>query len=166
MMRIVLAAYALCAALVLMIGVGGTAPAEAGYYRYGYHGGGYDRGYRGYGIRSGYYGGRGYYDRRAYYGGRGYYRGYDSGYRTTYYDRPAYRSGCTAIHDYYVLWATPAAAIMAATRPTFPTAGAGTAHRAADTRQTRFDEPTARESGPLRFAVMGKTASQVFGVKP
>ena len=100
MMRIVLAAYALCAALVLMIGVGGTAPAEAGYYRYGYHGGGYDRGYRGYGIRSGYYGGRGYYDRRAYYGGRGYYRGYDSGYRTTYYDRPAYRSGYVD-SDYY-----------------------------------------------------------------
>jgi hypothetical protein len=86
MMRIVLAAYALCAALVLMIGVGGAAPAEAGYYRYGYHGGGYYRGYRGYGVRTGYYG------RRAYYGDYGY-RRYDDGYRTAYYDRPAYRSG-------------------------------------------------------------------------
>ena len=96
MMRIVTAAYALGVALLLMVGVGGAAPAEAGgYYRYGYHGGGNYRGYRGYGVRTAYYGGRGYYGRRAYYGGRGDYgyRGtYDRGYRTAYYDRPAYRS--------------------------------------------------------------------------
>ena len=40
MMRIALAAYALCAALLLTIGVFGSTPADAGYYRDGYYRGG------------------------------------------------------------------------------------------------------------------------------
>ena len=80
MMRMMTAAYALCAALLMTIGVfGSTTPAEAGYrggyerriswrfrggiVRSGYYGGGYRRDTHGGGgvIRSGYYGGRGYY---------------------------------------------------------------------------------------------------------
>ncbi len=81
-MRIMTAAYVLCAALLLTVGVGGSTSAEAGYYRDGYHRGGHYRGYLSRVIRTGYYGGRSYYSRRAYYGG----------YRTAYYGEPAYRS--------------------------------------------------------------------------
>ena len=48
MMRITIAAYALCAALLMAIGVSSSTPAEAGYYRNGYHGAAYyGGGYRG-----------------------------------------------------------------------------------------------------------------------
>ena len=114
MMRMMVAAYALCAALVMAIGVFGATPVEAGYYR----GGGYNRtvafrGPRG-GVgvvRTGYYGGGGYGGgyrggyyrgprggvavvRGGYYGGRGYYGG---GYRTGYYGGAA----TTAAAAYY-----------------------------------------------------------------
>jgi hypothetical protein len=88
MMRIMLAAYALCAALILSLGVFGSTPAEAGYYGHRHNHGGYHRGYRARTVyRGGYYGGRGYHGGRGYYSNRGYYGG---GYRTAHYSRPVY----------------------------------------------------------------------------
>ena len=47
MMRMVTAAYALCAALLLTTGMFGSTPADAGYYRGGYQRTAYYRGPRG-----------------------------------------------------------------------------------------------------------------------
>ena len=95
MMRVITAAYAICAALFLALGVFASTPADAqGYYRGGYQRAAFYRGPRGGAalVRTGYYGGRGYYGgggyRTGYYGG-GYRTGYyGGGSRTGYYGRP------------------------------------------------------------------------------
>ena len=100
MLRIASAAYALCAALLLSIGLFGSTPAEAGDYygqRYGYH-----SNYRPY--RSAYYGrpayqsayyGRPYrpYYRPSYSSYRPYYRPYYSSYYSDGYDTGYYNTG-------------------------------------------------------------------------
>jgi len=121
-MRLMSAIYALCAALLMTIGVFDTTPAEAG-YRGSYHRAGFYRGgYRGVAVRHvgyrGFYGGRGFYRGGLYrgYGYRGYgYRGYGvvrtgfygggyygGGYAPAYYGygyAPAYYGGYTS--SYY-----------------------------------------------------------------
>lgn len=91
MMRLMAAAFALCATLLMTIGVFGSTPAEAGYrgshhrvgfhHGHGYRGGHHRSFHRGFGVvRTGYYGGRGYYGERGYRFGHGHH-----GYRVGYY---------------------------------------------------------------------------------
>jgi hypothetical protein len=108
MMRILLAACAVFAALFLSLGLIGSTPAAAGYYRSNYDGGyygGYHR--RDWGPR--YHRSRGYYHRpyyRSYHRGCGYDRGCGRSYHRSFY-RSHYRgcgydNGCGGYNGGYV----------------------------------------------------------------